>query len=325
VIADRHYVQGVLFDGQHIIEHLSGDFSDIRLSPLIDTQLQQTNDFTILRSLPFKLDLMTTPSDFKNRETLFLLGFAALLAFTGALSAAVIYARLAERRAAFVSAVTHELRTPLTSLRLHSDLLHDERYQAHPEKRQKSLNILRQQSRRLNDLIANVLDHARLERHRTPQLQPVIIEHCLANEHNRWQQRLAAANLNLTPPGNGATTCVLGDADAIIRVFDNLIENASKYAKNENPDQNSVAITIAKNHTWVAITIRDHGPGMPSTAQPRPFERSAEEAAGQAPGIGLGLDLCRRLARAMRGHLDIRNAKGGGVQATLRLRQCSYK
>jgi len=70
--------------------------------------------------------------------------------------------------------------------------------------------------------------------------------------------------------------------------------------------------------------MRDHGPGIePREARRlfRPFTKSARDAANSAPGVGLGLALCRRLARAMGGELDLASVPGAGACFTLRLRQ----
>ena len=72
----------------------------------------------------------------------------------------------------------------------------------------------------------------------------------------------------------------------------------------------------------LGITLRDHGPGLAPDLRRRlvaPFARSAEQAAGNAPGVGLGLALCRRLARAQSGDLRLEEPTDGGVLAVLEL------
>ena len=72
------------------------------------------------------------------------------------------------------------------------------------------------------------------------------------------------------------------------------------------------------------IQVRDHGPGIPAAEARRlfrPFSRSAQQAAGSAPGVGLGLALSRRLARAMGGDLriDLGVRDGAGFELRLKL------
>ncbi len=72
----------------------------------------------------------------------------------------------------------------------------------------------------------------------------------------------------------------------------------------------------------LAVRVRDHGPGLADARRLfRPFSRSAREAAGSAPGVGLGLALGRRLARAMGGDLVIDRSSGEGACLELRLRR----
>ena len=117
------------------------------------------------------------------------LGIAAWIAVCSAALLVFFASALAERRAAFVSAVTHELRTPLTALRLHADLLANERIGADPERRAKAVHTLRESGSRLAGLIDNVLDYARLERRRAPCREPIPLAPLLEREVPAWQQR----------------------------------------------------------------------------------------------------------------------------------------
>ena len=105
-------------------------------------------------------------------------GLGGLIAVLVAMAAA---AHLAERRAAFVSAVTHELRTPLTALRLHGDLLADARIADDPARRAAPVTAIRDGATRLAHLIDNVLDYARLERRRPPAPRTVHLDALLTD------------------------------------------------------------------------------------------------------------------------------------------------
>ena len=82
----------------------------------------------------------------------------------------------------------------------------------------------------------------------------------------------------------------------------------------------------AANGQWIEFSVRDHGPGMPAAAsgRMRPFAKSAEESAETAPGVGLGLALCGRLARQLGGRLEIAAAHDGGAAVSLMLPATSY-
>lgn len=241
-----------------------------------------------------------------------------LLGLGGAVAVINALQRLSERRAAFVSAVTHELRTPLTALRLHADLLADERVGGDPVRRSEQVGVLRGEGTRLAHLVENVLDYARLERHRAPQARPVGLPELLEPLLPRLRERLAAAGVALTVEAVPPLT-VRCDPGAVERILANLADNAAKYAVAGSRAE----FSVRQGRERAELRLRDHGPGIAPDVRARlfaPFARSAEAAAGSAPGVGLGLALCRRLARAQGGDLRLDAPIDGGVEAVLELR-----
>lgn len=280
---------------------------------LPEAQLRPTiaSDVDRLASIPATLEAgpLTTPL---ATATVWMLS-GAWVAGLGGLAAVLIAmtaaARLAERRAAFVSAVTHELRTPLTALRLHSDLLADARIADDPARRAAPVTAIRDGATRLAHLIDNVLDYARLERRSPPAPRSVHLDDLLTD--------LDALLPGITIPPVPAVT-VKADPQAVERIIANLADNARKYGKAP------YTLTITATARRVTLTLTDHGPGLAADARARlftPFARSAEAAAGDAPGVGLGLALCRRLARAQGGDLHLDVVPSGGVAAVLTLRR----
>ncbi len=271
-----------------------------------------------LASLPIRLEPGVMPGAVLSDAARWTLGGAwgALLAGLAGAGALLLAAqRLADRRATFVSAVTHELRTPLTALRLHADLLADVRVADDPVRRDKRVQVLRTEAGRLAHLIDNVLDYARLERRQPPQPRPLPLVEVLAPMLPRLTARLAAAGLDLrvaqVPPWS-----VRCDPAAVERILLNLADNAAKYA---TTGPRTVELHALLARTSVELRLRDHGPGLADDVLPRlfkPFARSAEAAAGSAPGVGLGLALCRRLARAQGGDLRLETPEDG-VEAVL--------
>jgi signal transduction histidine kinase len=247
--------------------------------------------------------------------TVAVLGLAWAGVAIGIVAAAVLLAvarMLSERRAAFVSAVTHELRTPLTALRLHADLLH-----ADPARAGERAPVIRGAAARLAHLVDNVLDYARIERRALPAVRAIAVADLLGPVLPLLAERLAAAGLDLEP-GPLPAAMVRAEPGAVGRILVNLADNAAKYAAAGGRVELLVAVGAA-----VEIRLRDHGPGLdPATRRRlfRPFHRSAEAAAGNAPGVGLGLALGRRLARAMGGDLRSESpAEGAGLVMVLRL------
>jgi signal transduction histidine kinase len=276
-----------------------------------------------LAALPVRLDPGTPAATELRPAARWTLAAAWLGTAIGMAGAALLLTlahRLGERRATFVSAVTHELRTPLTSMRLHADLLADQRIANDPHKRAGRIAVLRSEAGRLAHLIDNVLDYARLERRKPPAPKRVVLSELIEPLLPRLSERLAAAGLALECQPLPAAT-VSCDQAAVERILANLADNAAKYAAQaEDP---SVVLRVLIADRRLELRLRDHGPGLAPDVRERlfvPFARSAEAAAGNAPGVGLGLALCRRLARAQGGDLRLDEpADGSGVEVVLTL------
>ena len=100
----------------------------------------------------------------------------------------------------------------------------------------------------------------------------------------------------------------------------NLIDNAAKYAANSDPPRVEIRVRGAGRN--VGIYVSDHGPGIPPSERNRifrAFHKSAREAAESQPGVGLGLALSRRLAKAQSGALECADGGGNGACFILRL------
>ncbi len=215
---------------------------------------------------------------------------------------------LSERRGAFVSAVTHELRTPLTTFRMYAEML-SEGMVTDPERQQTYLETLRVEGDRLYHLVENVLAYARLERGRPGRRRETLETGALiARMQTRLEDRAKQASMQLVVEASDEALAqeVATDPAAVEQILFNLVDNASKYASAaENRD---IILAAEKHNGEMRISVRDHGPGI-SVAQKRrlfrPFSKPVEEAAATAPGVGLGLALCKRLARALGGRLEL--------------------
>lgn len=231
---------------------------------------------------------------------------------------------LAERRAAFVSAVTHELRTPLTTFRLYTDLLDRSAIDsAAPEKQRNYLAVLRDESARLIHLVENVLFYARLEKRKAAgRAQNVTVADLIEPMCGRLSRRLQQAGLDLEVdlPDALAMRELSTDPTAVEQILFNLVDNAAKYAAGAEPAVVQLSVRAEANELQFAV--HDFGPGVPAHVQRKlfkPFSRSSEEAAGAAPGVGLGLALSRRLARSLGGNLTCREVTGTGCCFALTL------
>jgi two-component system phosphate regulon sensor histidine kinase PhoR len=222
--------------------------------------------------------------------------------------------RVEKMREDFVANVSHELRTPLASLLGFVETLQGPARED-PAARQRFLDIMLQQAQRMSRLIDDLLSLSRIEQkeHLRPtnsvDLTGVVEQVCdslstIARDHRVTLQR------DLPPQ-----CFISGDRDELIRLTENLIENAIKYGS--LPDQDSdVEITLQQTGGQTILTIRDHGAGIAREHLPRLTERFYRANAGESRakgGTGLGLALVKHIAMRHRGRLEIASTPGEGA------------
>lgn len=262
---------------------------------------------------------------------------AAWIATLAAITAAAVVLRavlnLSDRRARFVSAVTHELRTPLTSFRLYAQMLADGMVTDETTKHE-YLETLRRESDRLTGIVENVLEYARLARHRSSKSKPagertLTPGELMAGLVPPMSRRAEEAGLDLvideqrTESDNRTLTL---DPRAVERIMMNLVENACKYAAPapDAPDDADTRIHLDVKLTQSALTllVADHGPGVPQRDRRRifaEFTRGSAQQSHDRAGLGLGLALSRALAREMGGDLTLVTKRNHGAEFQLTL------
>jgi signal transduction histidine kinase len=321
-------VQGCWLDWEAIRSELLATIAD--LLPESDLALAQSAEADasrMLASLPARLLPGALPaaagSGLSPVQMALVVAWAAMVlaaAAVAVLLGGVI--TLSERRASFVSAVTHELRTPLTTFRMYSEMLADGMVPGE-EARRGYLQTLRVEADRLTHLVENVLAYARLERGGLGnRIQQVDAGELLAQITGRAAERARQCGVELLveSPPEARQPQVLADPSAVEQILFNLVDNACKYAANSANAPLEISARVEGNF-W-RLRVRDRGPGIAAEVRARlfqPFSKSAHDAAQSAPGVGLGLALCRRLARDMHGELRLETPPGGGAAFVLSL------
>ena len=314
-VDNDEYLQGAWLDWPNIRRWLSGSVRDLlpgaQLEPISRSALDE--QARLLASLPVRLVPGPSPNDGSTMLSsirvalsitwgcMLLAVVAVMMLLHGALS-------LSERRGVFVSAVTHELRTPLTTFRMYTEMLADGMV-IDEEKRQSYLSTLRREAERLGHLVENVLAYARLERGSArTRVETVTLQQLIERVKGRLLERADQAGMNLVVKADEPElmTRVRVDTAAVEQILFNLVDNACKYAAAAS--KRTVLLEAARNGRSISLRVRDFGAGISKAGARRlfrPFSKSAHEAAHSAPGVGLGLALCRRLSRSMGGNLKL--------------------
>ena len=207
----------------------------------------------------------------------------------------------------FVAMVSHELRTPLTSIRAFAEIL-KETEDIPIEKQQHFLEVIVRESERLSRLIEEILDLARLESGRmTLKPQDVDLVPALKQSIDAVTRLFEERNVELRLHLEVDSAWVKADVDRLQQVLINLLENARKFASEEQP---KVHVMLNKVGQFYRIRVEDNGVGIPLDHRDRVFEKfhqveqgSKEQPKGRPKGTGLGLPICRGILTHLGGKL----------------------
>jgi two-component system phosphate regulon sensor histidine kinase PhoR len=230
--------------------------------------------------------------------------------------------RVEEMRADFVANASHELRTPLAALSGFIETLQGPA-RDDAKARERFLAIMQEQARRMARLIDDLLSLSRIElnAHRRPDA-PVDLVPIVRQVVDGLQTLARDRGVVVNVEAQGALT-VLGDRDELVRLFENLVENALKYgAAGRRVDIKLAPATAADGMPEAIASVRDYGPGISPEHLPRLTERfyrvDVRESRAQG-GTGLGLALVKHILNRHRGRLSIESAPAAGASFIVHL------
>ncbi|WP_448149228.1 ATP-binding protein [Labrys miyagiensis] len=234
--------------------------------------------------------------------------------------------RVEQMRVDFVANASHELRTPLASLLGFVETLQGPA-RNDPVAREKFLDIMRSQANRMSRLIDDLLSLSRIElnAHVQPD-KPVdlnmVVGHVADTLGPLAQDRGVVLSVDKRVP----LLEVRGERDELIRVFENLVENAIKYGASGGRVEvtlDSVAKPQGKGLDAV-VTVRDYGPGIEAEHVPRlteRFYRVDTAKSREKGGTGLGLAIVKHIVARHRGRLGIESVPGEGTVFSVKIDQ----
>ncbi|MDI4665183.1 ATP-binding protein [Xanthobacter autotrophicus] len=226
--------------------------------------------------------------------------------------------RVEQMRADFVANASHELRTPLASLSGFIETLQGPARNDAPA-RERFLAIMAAQARRMSRLIDDLLSLSRIElnAHVRPQTK-VDLAGILAHVCDTLSPLARDRGVVLEQVKGAVPLEVLGDRDELIRLFENLVENALKYGAHGK----KVEVRLSRENGTAVVSIRDFGPGISPEHLPRLTERFYRvdvAASRDQGGTGLGLAIVKHIVARHRGRLGIDSVLGEGATFSVRL------
>jgi len=209
----------------------------------------------------------------------------------------------------FLMSVSHELRTPLTAIRGHVAALREGVF-ADEETRAQSLAVIGEEAMRLERLVGDVLDLARLDAKRFAVLRDEVdmrqlCERAYATFGEEARRRSIDYRRTLRKDA-----VIVTDGDRVLQIISNLLSNAFRWT----PEGGRIDLVLDRRNGDVRVTVADSGPGITDEERERIFRPFWSRDGG---GTGLGLTIARELALALGGRIDLESGPAAGSRFEL--------
>lgn len=222
-------------------------------------------------------------------------------------------AQLAELRSEFVSSVTHELRTPLASMRALADTLRTGRYES-PDTVHEYASLIVESTKRLNRHVDNLLALSRVTDVSSLYARSeVALADAVARAIDNFRIPLNEAGIEVRRDVAPDLPPVFANTDALILVFDNLIDNVLRHARHGR----WLEVRALSRGSNVVVTVADKGPGIPPDELQHVTKKFFRGKGATDSGTGLGLAIVSRTVHESGGTLEIAAREGGGTIVTV--------
>ena len=219
-----------------------------------------------------------------------------------------------ERLRQFLADASHELRTPLASIRGYAELFRMGATRDRAET-EVAMRRIEDESKRMGVLVEDLLTLARLDEAPALRQEPVDLATLARDAVKDARATAPQRPISLSAPPSAV---IAGDPHQLAQVLANLLRNALVHTSGETP----VEVSVEQDDETATISVRDHGPGLPSDPPERLFDRFWRAEAGRErgkAGAGLGLAIVGAVVEAHGGQISALNAPGGGAMFIVRL------
>lgn len=208
--------------------------------------------------------------------------------------------------------IIHEFQTPIAAIRMSVDILDSPMGRNQPERIEKYVRIIREETERLQHQVETMLTLARADRNTlilNPEPVPVHqLLHSVAERHGEY------LCLHMT----GTEPMLLADRLHLTNVLHNLLDNAVKYS----PGEPTITVHAETTGKGLSISVCDRGVGIPAHLLPQifqPFFRVHDRNQPNIKGFGLGLSYVQRIVQAHKWTIDVKSELGQGSQFMIRI------
>ncbi len=218
----------------------------------------------------------------------------------------------------FVADASHELRTPVAILSGEAEVALSKNDRS-PEEYRESLEILHKEAVRLKQIVENLFTLTRADIGQLPLTKTSFyLDELAADCVHNFRALAQAKQISLKCEASSEMP-IVSDEGLLRRMFTNLLDNAIKYT----PAGGAISVCSGRSDSFYAVSFADTGPGIPPELQPRIFERffradeSRTNADSATGGAGLGLAICRWIAEAHHGRIELTRSDSNGSTFTV--------
>lgn len=272
------------------------------LKQALETKASASSQVFILKHEPRNIQIQTAPiTDQKEK----------LLGIVGVFHDITDLKKLEKVRSEFLAGVSHELITPITSIMGSVETLKDGAIND-PKKRNDFFNIIDSHSRRLANLVNDILSLTQIESHEIKMnFQPVSIKEIIDDIWTLYKDKAKSEKrsfkINIPPK----LPPVSADPEWITLAFSNLVDNAIKFTK----PKGHIKVEAEEINNFIRVDVSDTGIGIPEEHLPRIFERfyRVDKARSrEMGGTGLGLAIVKHIVQANQGKITVKSQLGKG-------------
>ncbi|WP_042202172.1 sensor histidine kinase [Paenibacillus camerounensis] len=225
---------------------------------------------------------------------------------------AVDLQRFRDTRQEFLANISHELRTPVTYLQGYAKVVRDGLYETE-EEQQLYLNIIHQEAHRIQHLVDDLFELAKMEEGQIPlHIGPVDFTGIAGQAVSKLELTARDKGIRLLFNVSGAAAPIPGDAKRMEQIVMNILENAVRYT-----DEGEVRVLLQYDSDKVRFIVEDTGIGIPEEELPFVFERFyrvEKSRSRQYGGTGLGLSIVHKLTGLLGGTVSISSKPGEGTK-----------
>ncbi len=240
--------------------------------------------------------------------------FTFIILFGFAYTIQVIYRqkKLSDIKSDFINNMTHEFKTPIATISLAVDSIKDPRVKTNPEKFDYFTRIIREENKRMNGQVENVLQMALLEKGElTIKREDVNIHSIIENAVELISLQVENKQGTLKCNLNAEIPVVRADAMHLSSVIFNLLDNANKYS----PEEPNITVETVNFKNGVIVRVADKGIGMTKETQKKIFEKFYRVPTGNLhdiKGFGLGLSYVKAIVEQHKGWIKVESEPGKG-------------